>query len=103
MVNREYLWTVTRPNNPQSERQSHQMNFSLSYIDTLMSNSGGLTENEKALAREGQKIAAVKELRSRTGFSLKESKDLIDFYNKRPSLLEPRKKFKDEIDKILEF
>lgn len=40
-----------------------------------------LTSKEKELASNGQRIAAIKEVRARTGFGLKEAKDLVDkFY-----------------------
>jgi hypothetical protein len=73
------------------------------YIDNLITQTGGLSESEKAFARADQKIAGIKEIRARTGIGLKEAKDLIEHYMGNPELLEPRKRFKDEIDKILEF
>lgn len=38
----------------------------------------GVTATELQLIREGKKIAAIKEIRTRTGFGLKESKELAD-------------------------
>ncbi len=73
------------------------------YIKNLIIETGGLTDSEKALAKLNQKIACIKEIRTRVNIGLKEAKDLVEYYINNSSLLEPRKTFKNEIDKILKF
>lgn len=40
----------------------------------------GLLEDERALIRRGKIIEAIKDIRARTGFGLREAKDVVDRY-----------------------
>lgn len=67
----------------------------LAFVDPLLGNSErndgpidpefGMTAREKNLTRGGDKIAAIKMIRARTGLGLLEAKNIVDRYSKKIS------------------
>lgn len=53
-----------------------------------------LTDGEKSLITEGMPIHAIKEIRTRTGMSLKDAKDIVDRYRDNPDKYDRYNRYK---------